>query len=319
MAACAASDETPRVSPEPARLELVREWLRPDLTPGTDWLTYPQEMAYDPATGHLFVQDRDWKTVLEIGPDGERVRTYGRAGEGPGELGHASGIAVDEERVYALDNGNLKLVAFRRRDGSVEREFRVGTFYRDLTVLPDGRIMVVPGEAYAVAILDTTGTVVGGLGRREDLRGGCTLCALAWLPDGRVVVLDGNRPDMYVFSGGETRWIDLHSMPLLARWREEVAADLRRIERMGGGRYWMGRQVDAAGPRHVTVWAGPPGIMTTGLELWRIDIDTGNVERYDYGEPHIGYTLAIDWPRVLTVHIRDAAILEYRAPERSGR
>lgn len=309
----------PRVSAEPARLELVHEWLRPTLSPETDWLTHPQEMAFDPATGHLFVQDRDWKTVVEIESDGSLVRTYGRLGEGPGEVGHASGIAIDDERLYVLDNGNLKILVFRRGDGSVAHEFRIDRFYRDLVILQGPRIMVVPGEEHAVEFLDLEGRVVGGLGGPDVLPGSCTFCALAALPDGRVVVLDGNRPDMWVFTERDTRLVDLYGMPLLVRWREEVEARMRRIRRMGGGRTWMWDQLHVAGPRHVTVSAGPPGITTTGNELWRIDVDTGNTERYDYGEPRIGINLAIDWPRVFTVNSETAAILEYRVPEEGGR
>lgn len=317
-AACV--DETgPRVSAEPARLELVREWTRPTLSAETDWLTHPQELAFDPATGRLFVQDRDWKTVVEIESDGSLVRSYGRAGEGPGELGHASGIAIDDERLYVLDNGNLKIVVFRRRDAGVAHEFRTDRFYRDLVILEGPRIMVVPGEEHAVEVLDLEGRVVGGLGDADVLPGSCTSCALAVLPDGRAVVLDGNRPDMWVFSGTDVRVIDLYSMPLMVRWREEVEAEMRRIRRMGGGRFWMWNQVDVAGPHHVTVAAGPPRVTTTGIELWRIDVDTGNTERYDYGEPLIGMRLAVDWPRVFTADFETAAILEYRAPEAGGR
>lgn len=309
----------PRVSAGPARLELVREWTRPTLSPETDWLTHPQEMAFDSVTGHLFVQDRDWKTVVEIESDGTLVRSYGRLGEGPGEIGHASGIAIDDERLYVADNGNLKILVFRRADAGLEQEFRIPRFYRDLVVLEGPRILVVPGDDHAVEALDLEGAVVGGLGDPEVLPGSCTGCALAVLPDGRAVVLDGDRPEMWVFSERETSLIDLHGMPLLVRWREEVEDRMRRIRRMGGGRIWMWNQLDVAGPSHVTVSAGPPGITETGNELWRIDIDSGNIERYDYGEPLIGMSLAIDWPRVFTVDSESAAIVEYRAPEAGGR
>lgn len=314
---CAGCEETgprARVSAEPARLELVREWMRPTLSPETDWLTHPQAMAFDSVTGHLFIQDRDWKTVVEIESDGSLVRTYGRLGEGPGEVGHASGIAIDDERLYVLDNGNLKILVIQRRDASVLHEIRIDRFYRDLVVVGGPRIMVVPGAEHAVAILDLEGRVLGGLGDPEVLPGSCTFCSLAALPDGRVVVLDGNRPDMWIFSERETRLIDLYSMPLLVRWREEVEAEMRRIRRMGGGRFWMWNQLDMAGPRHVTVSAAPPAVTSVGNELWRIDVDSGNVDRYHYGERGIGLSLAIAWPRVFTADSETAAILEYRAP-----
>ncbi len=179
----------------------------------------------------------------------------------------------------------------------------------------------MPGRERAVDVLDREGRIVGGFGGRSYLAGSCTSCAMARLPDGRVAVLDGTRPELFVFAEGETdpAWIDLYSMPLMERWREELAAQLRRLERMGGGRLWLGDQLDAAGPSHVIMAAAPPGIMETGKELWLLEVDTGDVERYDYGEPLIGYRLAVDWPRIFTSHIEEARILEYRAPERPGR
>lgn len=81
----------------------------------------------------------------------------------------------------------------------------------------------------------------------------------------------------------------------------------------------MARQLDVAGSSHVVVTPGPPTITTTGRELWRIDVATGNIERYDYGESLIGTYLAVDWPRVFTSSSETAAILEYHAPEAEGR
>jgi len=175
IAGCATDPEGPRVSAEPARLELVREWLRPDLSPETDWITHPTSMVFDPATDHLFIQ----------------------------------------------------------------------------------------GEA-------------------------------------------------------TPRWIDLYEMPLIRAWREEVAAKLRRMRRMGGGRTWMQPSHHGVGASRVVAPAGPPDLMVNGPEVWRIDVDTGDVDRFDFGVPLIGYQLAVAWPRIFTSHGREGTVLEYRVPAGEG-
>jgi hypothetical protein len=318
LGACAADDEGPRVDTEPTRLEFVREWLRPTIDPDTDWFTHPVGIELDSTTGHLFVQDRDWKTVIEVDEEGSFVRTFGKAGEGPGEIGHASALALDERSLYLADNGNLKILIYRRADGALEHEFRIPVFYRDLVPLEDGRILVVPGVDRAVDILDREGEIVGGIGRRSALPGTCTGCAMTRLPDGRVVVLNGDRPELFVFAPetDEPAWWDLTEMPLMASWQAELEAHMRRIARMGGGRFWMWMQIEAVGRREVILNALPPKVTETGLEIWRFDVDTGNTERYDFGLPLIGSVFAVDWPRLIVNQNEDAAILEYRFPDR---
>ncbi|MDX1395313.1 MAG: hypothetical protein R3195_13030 [Gemmatimonadota bacterium] len=296
----------------------MREWLRPDLSPDTDWLTFPTNLVFDEETGHLFIQDRDSRAILEVDESGELVRVYGRAGEGPGEIGHASAIAVRGDRVVAVDNGNLKILVFRR-DGTVETEFRIPRFYRDLEILEDGSLVVVPGNEHAVEIIDLEGRVIDGFGERELLgaAGYSADLALARFDDERVVALRGHRPELYVFdpADGSARLVDLYEMPLMRGWRDEVAAQLRRVQRAGGGRSWMSAEVHVRDGSTVMISPAPPDLMTNGREVWLLDVDTGSVERFSYGEPLIGYSTWLAYPRLFTTHVRDGTILEYRFPE----
>lgn len=314
---CGGEPAGPRISETPARLEFVREWLRPSLGPETDFVTYPLNVAYDRETDHLFVQDRDTKTIIEVDESGALVRVFGREGLGPGEIAHPSEVAVDRDHVIAVDNGNLKILIFRR-DASLESEFRIPQFVRDLEILEDGTLMIVPGKEHAVEVLDLEGETLRGFGDRSLMRVGyCTGCALARLADGRVAVLDAHRLDMLLFrpETGETTRIDLMEIPLMAAWHEEVAAELRRIQRMGGGRQWVQGDMHRVDGSSVLVTAGPPDLVERGMELWKLDLSSGDIRRYDYGEPFVGYWIAVDWPRLFTAHLDTGAILEYRIPD----
>lgn len=70
---------------------------------------------------------------------------------------------------------------------------------------------------------------------------------------------------------GETTGIDLMEVPLMPAWHEEVAAELRRIQRMGGGRQWVQGDMHRVDGSSVLVTAGPPDLA---------HLDTGAILEY---------------------------------------
>jgi len=66
--------------------------------------------------GHLFIADGYGNNrILEYDAQGKRLRQWGTAGEGPGELNLPHGIAIDErEIVYVADRENGRIQCFSR-------------------------------------------------------------------------------------------------------------------------------------------------------------------------------------------------------------
>ena len=71
------------------------------------------DIAFAP-NGHLFITDGYGNArVLEYTPDGKRVKQWGRAGSGPGELRLPHAIEIDEKGiVYVADRENGRIEKF---------------------------------------------------------------------------------------------------------------------------------------------------------------------------------------------------------------
>jgi hypothetical protein len=75
--------------------------------------------------GELYVLDAQASEVRVFGSDGTHLRTFGRAGQGPGELSRPIGMAFDPEGVLWVNNwGNARYSAFDPGTGEVLREPR---------------------------------------------------------------------------------------------------------------------------------------------------------------------------------------------------
>lgn len=63
--------------------------------------------------GHIYVADEEGSRVLQYGPDGRHVATYGREGEGPGELKMPLGVAVGPgDTVWVNDPVNRRVTGY---------------------------------------------------------------------------------------------------------------------------------------------------------------------------------------------------------------
>lgn len=98
----------------------------------------PGGLASD-AAGNLYVLDRQGKRVLKYGPDGEHLATYGREGEGPGEISQPMGLTVGPgDTLWISDFSNTRMTGLPQGGG-------------DPVTIPLPSEDVIPGQRLAVA------------------------------------------------------------------------------------------------------------------------------------------------------------------------
>lgn len=137
-AACAGTDHDARtaVRSDSAGIEIVistgvdrpLDWrFVPDWTAGGDpdgpttfYRVTPNLVASDGA-GRFYVLDAANGRVVQLAPDGTHLRVFGRAGEGPGELGRPVSLTVDTAGVSAIfDYSKMALVRFDAEGTSLD-------------------------------------------------------------------------------------------------------------------------------------------------------------------------------------------------------
>lgn len=64
------------------------------------------------ALGRIYILDRQAGDIRVFDDAGHYVRTMGRAGAGPGELGAPTGLAISNDRVWVVDPGNGRYTVF---------------------------------------------------------------------------------------------------------------------------------------------------------------------------------------------------------------
>ncbi|MEQ9401862.1 MAG: 6-bladed beta-propeller [Longimicrobiales bacterium] len=127
----------------------------------------PWGVGVHPESGALFVADAFARSVHVFDGDGAYVRTFGRPGEGPGEFGSPSALAVaDDGSVVVLDTGR-GLLSRWSADGDLldERPMPFEYWGPGFAALPDGwatvRLDPEPGaEAVEQQLLVSLGTGV---------------------------------------------------------------------------------------------------------------------------------------------------------------
>ena len=303
-------------APGPRELEFVREIVRPDTTPGTAWIGRSKDLTYDTSSGHLLAVNLDEKFVFEVDTTGELVRTYGRQGEGPGELKNPLGIVSTANAVLVIDLGNMKLARFPRGRDGPPLETRLEHYYYDFAGGPAGRLYGIPGwEGEAITIFDSVGRRVEGIGDRESLPGSCSHCLLSPLGRGFLIV-DRAAPELTVLdrTGAVRRRVPLSGVSVMREWLEEGAEILGTRPDVVGGKNWIS-DVEVANDSTILLALTPPQPFERGWELWRVDLSRDVITRYRYDHAEAGSEIAVDWPRVFTMLVREGAIREYRIPE----
>lgn len=90
------------------------------------------------AAGNVYVLDRQGKRVLEYDPTGRHLSTFGREGEGPGELNQPMALALGPgDSIWVSDFSNARITGFPQEGG-------------DPVTIPLPGENVIPGERLAV-------------------------------------------------------------------------------------------------------------------------------------------------------------------------
>lgn len=158
---------------------------------GEGRLARPAGLAYDAASGRLYVADTSAHRILVYSADGSFAGTFGRNGAAPGEYNYPSHLAVARDgslivndtlnfRVQLVDRAGKPLRHFGRvGDGS-------GEFASPKGVAADsaGNFYVVDALFDAVQIFDADGTLLLGFGERGTRDG------QLWLPNGIFIAPD---------------------------------------------------------------------------------------------------------------------------------
>lgn len=215
--------------------------------------------------GELYVLDSQAHEVRVFGPDGAHVRTFGRSGEGPGELNRPAGMALDADGILWIMNwGNARYSGFDPGTGELVTEKRRRASF---TVMPwpgefdpSGRLLDtgLGGNGEPVILLLDSAFVPQDtleLPRPDErhqvlfTRGDVAVMSVmvpfapqpSWAPhpDGGIVVGEGDayRVHRIDFHGDTTRTIEVlrAPVPVTSAERDSALAEFAEIGRSAGG------------------------------------------------------------------------------------
>lgn len=159
-------------------------------------LERPAGLAYDPASGRLYVADSAGQKIVVFGADAMPIRSWGQAGGSDGEFNYPTHLALDPTgvllvsdalnfRVQAFDSDGRFLWKFGRHgDGSGDMAAPKG-----IAADREGHVFVVDALFDAVQIFERDGSYLLGFGERGTKPG------QFWLPGG---VFINSRNEVYV-------------------------------------------------------------------------------------------------------------------------
>ena len=191
--------------------------LGPDGSPrgefGRGQLQRPTGIARDAAAGRIFVADTHGHDIKVFDDAGNLLDTWGRRGEGPGELNFPIHLAMSEGTLLVSDAMNARVQGFDRAGKPVlrvgQRGLYVGNLVRPKGVAADdeGNIYVVESMHDTLVIFDRKGQLLMSIGSTEqDASGRFYLPAGVWVDSrNRVFVADmfNGRVAVFQFLGGQ--------------------------------------------------------------------------------------------------------------------
>lgn len=158
-------------------------------------LTQPTGIAFDAASGRLYVADTAEHRIHIFERDGSLAGSIGRRGTGDGEFNFPTYLwRTPEGRLYVTDSLNFRVQVFDARGRFVDKFGRqgdgTGDAARQKGVATDrhGHVYVVDALFHAFQIFDTTGRLLLPVGERGHERGEF------WLPTG--IFIDQDDGDM---------------------------------------------------------------------------------------------------------------------------
>lgn len=171
-------------------------------------LTQPAGVAFDAASGRLYVADTAQHRVHIFERDGSLAGSIGQRGTGDGEFNYPTCLwRTPEGRLYVTDSLNFRVQAFDARGQYVGQFGRqgdgMGDAARQKGVATDryGHVYVVDALFHAFQIFDATGRLLLAVGERGQGRGEF------WLPTG--IFIDHDDGDMIYIADSYNRRIQM--------------------------------------------------------------------------------------------------------------
>lgn len=172
-----ASPQTPDALFRTGKVRLVEDVRVSDAAlPDEAVFRNPRYIAAD-AKGNVYISDWASNHIKVFGPDGKFIRTIGRPGNGPGDLGGPAALDVSGDRLVVWESMNGRFTVLKLDGTFVKTVPRLQGAWTDLyalKALPDGRLMAflnrglapdfegqLPSErTYAILLLSPDLTVV---------------------------------------------------------------------------------------------------------------------------------------------------------------
>lgn len=163
------------------------------------------------AAGVIYVADRGHDRIAVVNRGGAIIRTFGRRGEGPGELREPADLALDaaRDRVYVVDRGNRRIAVFDLAGNPIAGWTSAGP---DAGFVPHAVAVAPSGDVYVLSRLpwgrverfSPDGTWRAGWGDIGSGRGQFESPEdLAVDAMGRVLVADTNNDRIQIFAAGD--------------------------------------------------------------------------------------------------------------------
>lgn len=244
-------------------------------------------LAVDGA-GSVYVYDGHGPDLRQYDPDGTYVRTFGRAGEGPGEhRTYDGGIAVLRDgRVVLRDNGNARFQLWApdgREAGSwplpqgalSERPLAVDSAgflladVADLRVLPPRPRLVLRFSPHTGELVDTI-PLPPMSPRTATVQGRAVTLGLPYIPqplwalgsNGEVIMGDGARYQILVLGGARPLRIErmVDPVPVAADEKQDIERYVGNTMRQDDpGWRWNGPEIPDVKPMFTRIFAGQDG------------------------------------------------------------